>query len=571
MKKIRDTSLKVKLMVGFTIINILLISIGVVGILSMRDINISASTMHDEYLNSIDELHQIRGDLLHIDIILQHLKQSKDVKRTDSLIGNINSLGDNIDRVMNSYESRKFDESEKLPWDGLVQDLDKYTKEYNLAIDAIKSSNGLAAGSAVDVLGKYSLPVFNGINNLISINQDLASDQNQVNNSLYNRAFRFMSTLVVIGASLAVGLAYYLCSYIPSATRKGLRFAEALGEGDLTFEIEDPNGDDELARLIKALKVAQGKMRNIIMQISSESEDVSASSEELSATIEEVNSTFENIANNTLGIVDDMQDINGATEELTATMEEVNSGVTQLASGSSDGNEEAFKIKERAEEIKIQGQESKTKADELLKQKQQAILSAIEEGKVVNQISIIAESIASIASQTNLLALNAAIEAARAGEAGRGFAVVADEIRKLAEQSDEYVGGIQSVVGNVGSAFTNLSINAQDILDFIDESVIKDYELLIDTGVNYEKDSIFVNSFSQETAAMAEELNASTEEIASVIMNIAGNMNHASSNSDEVMMGMEETKTALEQIAAAAESQASTAERLNGLIHAFKI
>ena len=73
MKKIRDTSLRMKLIVGFLIINILLISIGTVGILAIRDININASAMHDEYLQSIDELHQIRGDLLHIDIILQHL------------------------------------------------------------------------------------------------------------------------------------------------------------------------------------------------------------------------------------------------------------------------------------------------------------------------------------------------------------------------------------------------------------------------------------------------------------------------------------------------------------------
>lgn len=571
MKKIRDTSLKVKLIMGFAIINILFFSTGVLGMLAIRDININASIMHDEYLQSIDELHQIRGDLLHIDIILQHLKQSKDPSKIDSLIGNIEGLGSNIDRVMNSYESREFAEPEKLPWDGLVQDLDKYTKEYNLALNAAKSSDGLAAGSAIDGLGKHSLPVFDGINNLIAINQDLAEEQNQANDKLYSQTFIFMTILIILGALISISLAYYLSTYIPSATKKGLKFAEALGEGDLTFEIEEPKGNDELARLIKALKVAQGKMKNIIIQISAESEDVSASSEELSATIEEVNSTFETITSNTLGIVDDIQDINAATEELTATIEEVNSGVTQLASGSSDGNEEASKIKERAEVIKVQGQKSKIRADELLQQKEQAILAAIEEGKVVNQISIIAESIASIASQTNLLALNAAIEAARAGEAGRGFAVVAEEIRTLAEQSDEYVGNIQSVVGNVGSAFTNLSINSQDILDFIDENVSKDYDLLIETGVNYEKDSIFVNSLSQETAAMAEELSASTEEISSVIMNIAGNMNHASSNSDEVMMGMEETKTALEQIAAAAENQASTAERLNGLIHAFKI
>ena len=176
---------------------------------------------------------------------------------------------------------------------------------------------------------------------------------------------------------------------------------------------------------------------------------------------------------------------------MTVTIQEVNSGVTQLASSSSDGNAESAKIKERAEKIKIQGQESKRVADNLLNEKEQAILNAIEEGKVVNEISIIAESIASIASQTNLLALNAAIEAARAGEAGKGFAVVADEIRKLAEQSNAYVADIQKVVGEVGSSFNNLSNNSKETLKFINERVTKDYDLLIDTGINYEKDAVF--------------------------------------------------------------------------------
>ncbi|OZV11721.1 chemotaxis protein, partial [Tissierella sp. P1] len=134
-----------------------------------------------------------------------------------------------------------------------------------------------------------------------------------------------------------------------------------------------------------------------------------------------------------------------------------------------------------------------------------------------------------------------------------------------------YVADIQKVVGEVGSSFNNLSNNSKETLKFINERVTKDYDLLIDTGINYEKDAVFVNNLSQETAAMAEELNASTEEISSVIQNVAGSMNNASANSDEVMSGMKETVTALEQIAAAAESQAATAEKLNSLIQLFKI
>jgi methyl-accepting chemotaxis protein len=570
MRIINDRSIKTKLIVGFLIISIFVGAVGLLGTSNMKKINKSAELMYSYNLQNIDNLHMIRSNLQDITILLQYISGEEDRSRREEYVQQIKDITISYEEIMYRFESRDLSEDAELIWEELKEGIEhhKTRREKTMANVAYSLD---ATSASIKSLSQSTNQMFDKINELILMNQEMAKEQADDNNRSYKIASFTMNIILIGSFAAAIALGIFLSFGISRAVKKGLEFAEALGQGDLRFEMIESKSNDEMGKLMRALKEAQEKIKSTIIKISSESQDVSASSEELSATIEEINSTFETISNNTLNIVNDIQEINAATEELTATIQEVNSGVTQLASSSSNGNVESAKIKERAEKIKIQGQKSKKVADNLLNEKEQAILNAIEAGKVVNEISIIAESIASIASQTNLLALNAAIEAARAGEAGKGFAVVADEIRKLAEQSDAYVADIQKVVGNVGSAFTHLSINAQDILDFVGENVKKDYDLLIDTGFNYEEDAVFVNNLSQETAAMTEELNASTEEISSVIQNVASNMNNASANSDEVMMGMKETVTALEQIAAASESQAATAEKLNNLIQLFKI
>lgn len=67
-----------------------------------------------------------------------------------------------------------------------------------------------------------------------------------------------------------------------------------------------------------------------------------------------------------------------------------------------------------------------------------------------------------ISESTNLLALNASIEAARAGEAGKGFAVVAAEVGKLANNTQESLQVVQSVIERIQQNVEEITVQVEE-------------------------------------------------------------------------------------------------------------
>ncbi|WPC40282.1 methyl-accepting chemotaxis protein [Clostridium sp. JS66] len=369
---------------------------------------------------------------------------------------------------------------------------------------------------------------------------------------------------------IAIMISYIFASRIVVPIIKIKDFANRLSAYDFSTPI-DITGKDEIGETASALNRAQKNIKSLVKLIIENSQNITESSKELSVTVQELSSKAVIIDEAVGSIALGMKDSSCASQEMSASIEEVDASMNELSSKSVEGSENANKAKERAVNVKDKSKKAVEETEKIYQEKRNKMLKAIEEGKVVDSIKDMADTIGSIAEQTNLLALNAAIEAARAGEQGKGFAVVADEVRMLAEQSSEAVINIQDTILKVQQAFKSSIDTGNDMLEFINTHVKKEFDAYGEAGNKYYSDSDFVSKMSEEMAAMSEEITAAVGQVSEAVQN----MSHAAQKSNEktetIKESVDETTRAIKQVAVTAENQAEIAKRLNEIVQSFKL
>lgn len=521
----KRASLKTLILLPVFILGALTIICNVMAINNIRTVNSNAADITDNCMMSVSDLGEIKNDIQVIHTLgLSHIIAT-DLNTMISVVGEINDNQEELEKKLDEY--KKYVQNDDMDtYNSLVSNYNtmKYELGNIMAYSAL-GKNEEAYAIANGVVSDSSTAIQKDIEVLSTHANDTASEARERLTSVYVGSLVSNGIVIIISVILIIVAIYCVMKYVIKpiiATNKDIRdIIDGIdnGEGDLTKRVRVISNDeiadlgnginlfmDKLQEILKLIIENTNYMENVVAEVdgsvvksNDSASDLSAMTEELSATMQDVGLSVNTINDNADNILKDVEII---------------------ATKSDDINQFSKEMKANAEKIESDARYNMVQTGEKVGNILDVLNKAIEDSKSVDQVNNLTNDILNISSQTNLLALNASIEAARAGEAGKGFAVVADEIRQLADSSRETANKIQSINSVVVAAVNNLSDNANNLVSYLQQTILPEFQTFVDGGVKYKENASYIENAMDEFVEKTDVLKKNMDEIAHSINTI---------------------------------------------------
>ncbi|NLM43179.1 methyl-accepting chemotaxis protein [Lutispora sp.] len=384
------------------------------------------------------------------------------------------------------------------------------------------------------------------------------------------RTFLIISLIFLLAGFV---IAYFIGKSISKPITHLSNECNIMSCGDFSRAMEEKytRRRDEIGGLARGFNNINIKVSKIIRNVIEEAHIVGKAIENVNGNMSALTSEIDFMSSIIHKLSLKMDENSAMAEEMNAASSEIEGAIDSIANKTQDGAESVDDVRKKAENLKITAFDSQKRAQEIGADVAVKLREAIEQSKAVEKIKILSDTILKISSQTNMLALNAAIEATQAGSAGAGFAVVAGEIRNLAEDSKQTANEIQNVTRLVVESVQSLSVSAEEVLEFLENKVVKDYDMLVVTGEQYSNDAKLINDMVVNLRDTTERLYASVQSMVKAINDVAvASEEGASETADlanEAAAVVKRTNEVLEKT----NDVNKSAERLLELVSIFKV
>lgn len=489
---ISKLSLKYRLILPVALLGIVALISNLLAVSNIRNVNTNAANIADNYMDQQNQLSEIRRSILNIHkMALSHIVAT-DYETMIMLVGQIKEEEGLLDERLAKYQNSLSPEDEEA-YQSLLSSYDSFKHALVLLVCASASSKTQDAYAyANGDVASFATAAEESIHALhASVSQQTSSARTQLSRV-------YLSSMIANSAStlLCVLLVVSVISLILRSVVKPIK------------------------SILHTIQGSSGRINDVVGEVLKRTRTSTKSATDLSFLAGDLTSSIQKAADNAAAI-----SRNSEATKLYAT---------EIADECNAIAEYSTAMKARADEMERSAKASMDVTGTKTANMTHVLAEAIEQSKSVAQINSLTDDILSISSKTTLIALNASLEATRAGKAGKGFSVVAGEIRKLADSSRDTANRIQEINEVITDAVYHLSQSAQNLVDYIDQTILKEFEGFVEAASQYREDASYIENIMDEFNDKTSQLQTSMTEIAGSIARITKAMDDSAAGISRV-------------------------------------
>lgn len=452
----KNISLKHRLTIPVALLGIVALLSNILSIINIHNVNANASNITNNYMDGQSRLAEICQSSMDIHkMALSHIVAT-DYNTMITLVQQIKEEEAILDGMLEEYKYYVISEDQKQ-YELLLSD---YSSFKHALVQLVCAS---ASHKTQDA---YTLANTDVASYADAIEKDISKLNDSINGQTAE-ARKQLSAVYLI--SLAAGIsACIICVLLVFAALKLIKNYVII----------------PIKSILKTIQESSGHINNMTGEVLKRTRDSQKSAAGLSSLSGQLSATIHKVAGN-------VSVINENTESVKSDVHNIAEECSAITNYTAEMDLRADAMQQSAQNsVKI----TSAKAEEILN----SLNNAIEQSKSVDQIKILASKILAISQQTRLIAMNASVEAANASNGGKGFAVVAREVRDLANSSQETASQIQAINDVVTTAVYNLSRNAQNLVDYMSQSVLTEFQAFVQSSSQYKEDAAHIRQVMDE-------------------------------------------------------------------------